>query len=651
MTILSNAVWSAWRRPFGLQRLPTISAPSPAPHKHFHGTAKPYVRWWWLSGPYREEDIVYQLEWLRQNGFGGVELAWLYPKWSVAGDRGEVDNPEWLGQEWVRLTRLTKIHADRLGLGCDFTFGSCWPFGGTCIGTSDCARDFHGPREDRIHCSWEDTGAKRPLVLNHLSRESLRRYFGALGSAFRPALEGGRSALFCDSWEIDPRGLWSEELWDEFARRYGYRLEPCVKNLDQDADVRYDYRKFVSDVVYREFYQEFTRLANELGAFSRVQCHGAPTDLLAAYSAVDIPESEALLFPPHFSRIAASAAALSGKPLVSAESFTCLYGFRGPTLRQACACWRKEQTADLKLLADALFAHGVNQIVWHGMPYNPPGGKQQFFASVHVGPDCAFAAELPRFNRYLETVSAVMRTGRTYPGLLVYLPNEDAWMDDELPEDLRTPGAFYHWEMRYVTPPKPTEGYHPLWASYNFLRLMRSAGGSLHQDGSSFPGLYVDCQWLDAESLPEILRLAREGALIVLKRRPRQPGKRLHPSYDEQLEQLTLLPNVRRSLESLGLQPFIAGDSIPPYWARQTDDALYVFFSHPMARDVRFPMSYGQSLCRKTMFVPVVISLPPRSVKLRLEFAPYQSRLIRLGKDGSVGSVDIEFTPLPPRHS
>ena len=35
--------------------------------------------------------------------------------------------------------------------------------------------------------------------------------------------------------------------------------------------------------------------------------------------------------PPHFSRIAASAAALSGKPVVSAETFTCLYGFVTPT--------------------------------------------------------------------------------------------------------------------------------------------------------------------------------------------------------------------------------------------------------------------------------------------------------------------------------
>src|SRR5262249_45689558 len=143
-------------------------------------------------------------------------------------------------------------------------------------------------------------------------------------------------------------------------------------------------------------------ICREHGACSRVQCHGAPTDLLSAYAAVDIPESEAILFDPPFSRIAASAAALAGRAVVSAEAFTCVYGFIAPAYLEPYRYWHKEQVADMKLLADALFAHGVNQIVWHGMPFNPPGGRNEFYASVHVGPDAAFAGELRAFNRYLE---------------------------------------------------------------------------------------------------------------------------------------------------------------------------------------------------------------------------------------------------------
>src|SRR5262249_52343974 len=175
----------------------------------------------------------------------------------------------------------------------------------------------------------------------------------------------------------------------------------------------YDYRTVIAEALLGEFYQEFAAICREHGAVSRVQCHGAPTDLLSAYAAVDIPESEAILFEPPFSRIAASAAALSGKLVVSAETFTCLYGFVTPTRLGPYRSWPKEQGADLKLLADALFAQGINQIVWHGMPFNGPGGRNEFYASVHVGPDAAFAAELPGFNAYLERVSSLLKLGRT----------------------------------------------------------------------------------------------------------------------------------------------------------------------------------------------------------------------------------------------
>ena len=47
--------------------------------QYFHDTSKPFVRWWWIRGPYHEPDIVFQLDWVKANGFGGVELAWISP--------------------------------------------------------------------------------------------------------------------------------------------------------------------------------------------------------------------------------------------------------------------------------------------------------------------------------------------------------------------------------------------------------------------------------------------------------------------------------------------------------------------------------------------------------------------------------------------
>jgi hypothetical protein len=133
--------------------------------------------------------------------------------------------------------------------------------------------------------------------------------------------------LFCDSLEVDTRRLWDPKLWDRFAERFGFRLEGAEDQIDSDPDLRYDYRTVIAEAILHEFYEEFAAICREYGALSRVQCHGAPTDLHSAYAAVDIPETEAILFPPAFSRIAASAAALSGRPVVSAETFTCLFGF------------------------------------------------------------------------------------------------------------------------------------------------------------------------------------------------------------------------------------------------------------------------------------------------------------------------------------
>ena len=43
----------------------------------FELNAKPYARYWWFASKMQEEDIRYNLDWLKENGFGGVELAWL----------------------------------------------------------------------------------------------------------------------------------------------------------------------------------------------------------------------------------------------------------------------------------------------------------------------------------------------------------------------------------------------------------------------------------------------------------------------------------------------------------------------------------------------------------------------------------------------
>jgi len=564
---------------------------------------------------------------VRDNGFGGVELAWLYPSWYEDAEQLGT-RPDWLGSEWTDLVAFTKRTCDLLGLGCDFTFGSSWPFGGSWVLPSDAAQTFTGPSTQRLGGSWEPQGG---LIVNHLSAASLNRYAKPLLDALRPALAGEASALFCDSLEVATEGMWSEGLWAQFEDRFGYSLRAFADKLDRNPGVRYDYRKLIAATIRREFYEAFTAICRDNGAYSRVQCHGAPTDLLEAYASVDVPESEALLFAPAFSRIAASAAAWADKPVVSAETFTCIYGFPGwnPEAEEA---WKREDVGDLKLLADALFASGVNQIVWHGMPFQPLGEEIEFYASVHVGPDSPFSAQLPEFNRYLQNCSLLLRTGATYSGLGVYLRYEDALMLDRLPEDSRTPGANYHWEMRDAIPPTETEGYAPVWISAAFLREAEVSAGLICSRELQIASLYFDCEWLDADALDDVFRLAQAGAYLVFKRRPKQPGHILSQAYDEKLD--AVLGRSHANLD--GLQPLLSSNGpLPMYWARQDGERLLLFLAHPKAREIKFPMAYQLSASANPIDLKLTINWANQRTELDLRFGANESLIVRIDSEGT----------------
>ena len=604
-----------------------------------YASSKPYTRWWWFSNEITPADIRFQLDWLKQNNFGGVEIAWVYPL------PNQPRGPKWLSREWSQLVSFTKQYADRIGLGCDFTFGSLWPFGGSIVKRPDASRTFKGLSKQRLYHSWESAYSRKPgYILNHLDKSALQHYSQVMGRALAPALKGSPSALFCDSWEVDTKQLWTTGFSRTFRKRFGYAIEPFMGKLDKYPDVRYDYRKLLAEYILNEFYKPFTEACHRLKTLSRVQCHGSPTDLLASYASADIPESEAILFDPDFSIIPASAAALAGLKTVSAETFTCLYGWKprpGPA-----PFYKQELTADLKLLADAIFANGVNQIFWHGMPYNPQSGNNQFYASVHVGPDSCFAHELPAFNRYMEKVSAIMKKGRAYSDVAAYLPIEDTRMLNRLPKKMAKPSAFYHWEMHYTKMPAELKGYHPLWISAYFLKEAQYKNGILHCGDARFTSLYIGTKWIDREALVEIVRLAKQGLLVCLKHRPKEPGRIKTTAYNKMLLELLSLKNVSSNFSKTAADtPLVKGQDLPDFWCRAAGRDYYIFFAHPMAQGLHYPLSYGQSFTEKTVKRYVRIKTNKGYKKVCLVFKPYQSVMLKVSGNGAVKPIDISFSP------
>ena len=325
--------------------------PTEAPELSVYENCKPYTRWWWFARKLDKNDIRYQLNWLKDKGFGGVEIAFIYP---VNRDP-EMPRTKWLSEEWTTMVTYAKRYADSIGVGCDFTFGTLWPFGGTFVPDSERTKIFGDPDfKQPLRLSWThpDTGN----VLDHLSKAAFENYAKVMGHALSPAFGGSTSAIFCDSWEVETKQIWTDGFEKAFLEEYGYDIEPYMPNIldEKFKGERYDYMNLVAQMVLDSFYRPFTETAHELSALSRAQCAGSPTDLISSYASVDIPETEAMLYNPDFSRIVASSAALSNKKIISAETFTCLYGWPRDHMFE-------ENIYDLKLVADALFANGTNR--------------------------------------------------------------------------------------------------------------------------------------------------------------------------------------------------------------------------------------------------------------------------------------------------
>ena len=617
------------------------------PSNYFFRSSQPYTRWWWFASIIKKEDIKYQLDWIKKNNFGGVEVAWIYP---VNRKRGELINntprQKWLSPEWKDVVAYAKQYADSIGVGCDFTFGSGWPFGDTEVSLEDATQAYKDTglvNKRTFGITWDFPA--EGFIINHLDSNALARYSKRMGDALMPALKGSTSGLFCDSWEVYPDKIWTTGFDKVFQEKFWYDIKPYMDSIysKDSIDARYDYMKLLSDYVIDQFYKPFTNTCHRLNAFSRVQCSGAPTDLMTAYSMVDVPESEAMLYEPNFSAIVASAACLSSKKEISSETFTCIYGF--PRKHKG-----EEQVADLKLVADAMFAHGVNQIFWHGMPYNPIGiDTNKFFASVHVGSKGALSKDLPAFNKYMGKVSGIMKEGKSYSDVAVYIPMEDAWIAGVYPDELQIPGSWSQYELRYIKTPEELKGYGPLWINNYFLKKGILKNGSFYCGDAVFSSLLIDVEYMDSDALNTVLELATKGFPVCLKRMPKEPGKIKSGTYKKRALELTSLKNVSDDFKkTVAKAPLIEGNELPDFWCKKINDTYYIFFANPLSQNLHYPISYGQSFTDKTIEKNIKITVNKKATPVTLNFKPFQSILLSIDGNNKVDVVDITYDPPVP---
>lgn len=634
--------------PFALTLILSCSSVPEGPYQ----SGRPYTRWWWFSSEIGKTDVRDQLVWLKDHGFGGVEIAWIYPMFLEP----DTPHPDFLSEEWSEPVVYAKKVADSLGLGCDFTYGSLWPFNDVDLPTGDGTRNYFDSVEvARRGYTWDHPREGR--ILNHLDKEAFQRYARKMNGGLGRACKGGKSGLFVDSWEVETEYLWTPGFGETFLKEHGYDIEPYLKERtlydDQNKDVKYDYMKTLSGYVLREFYEPFAENARSVGAFSRAQCGGAPTDLIAAFSTVDVPETEAILYEPSFSKIVASAATLSGKETVTSETFTCMYGWTSLRYKNGHGMsphQGEEKISDLKLVCDALFANGTNQIIWHGFPFNKVGRSDNWFyttCQVSSDPEKSLSGEdLTAFNRYMAEVSRYMRKGHNYSDLAVYLPTEDGWMGGAYSEEItrQMPWALGEYEMRYVRTPEEFRGMQPLWVNGSFLSDARYLGDGLHCGDAVFRALCVDVRYLDYASLESILRLAKSGLPVYIPTPPEEPGAVKHPSYQSLLGELLSLPNASSDPSIIPSTPLIEGEDVPSWWCREDGKDLYVFIANPLCEDVTYPMEYGYAEKDKGFRTTIRVNHHGRSEDYALDFRPMESILLKITPKG-IRKIDLGYTP------
>jgi len=92
------------------------------------GTAKPFVRWWWNGLRVVKEELVRELDMLKELGIGGVEINSI--RFPDTADQLNYKEYEWLSSEWIEILEFALKAAKERGIICDIIMGSGWPFGG-----------------------------------------------------------------------------------------------------------------------------------------------------------------------------------------------------------------------------------------------------------------------------------------------------------------------------------------------------------------------------------------------------------------------------------------------------------------------------------------------------------------------------------------
>jgi hypothetical protein len=440
--------------------------------------SKPWTRWWWMENAVDKENISRELKEMADAGIGGVEIT---PIYGVKGE--EARFIEFLSPEFSEILKFTIDEANKLGMGVDLPPGSGWRCGGPFVPEEkglwslkmqkglvkkgetwqlpadlknvaavsfvsennkitvlNVADKFIAPENGTIYMAQRlknSDKVKRPSKGGEgwaidtfdeiITNWYLEEFWKRLGID-----EGKLRCFFHDSFEYT--GDFTTNFTQEFKRRRGYDLAENLHVLAGDckdeitvARVKSDYRETLSDLVLESFIQPMTGWAHEHKSLNRNQAHGSPGNILDLYAACDIPETEIFrtvepgTVDIFVNKFASSAAHVTGKKLVSSESFT----------------WLNEHwtvtTSDMVRATNRFFLAGINHMFFHGTCYSPKDAEWPgwvFYASTQINNRNPLWYEMPALFKYIERSQTILQESKPQNDLLIYWPFYDVAASD-----------------------------------------------------------------------------------------------------------------------------------------------------------------------------------------------------------------------------
>ena len=371
-------------------------------------------------------------------------------------------------------------------------------------------------------------------VIDHFSRDAVARYLDRFDRAFTASEAAVPHNFFNDSYEVYGAD-WTENLFDEFARRRGYKLENYLPQFlsdshgDTTARLLSDYRETLSELLRKNFTRQWTRWAHARGSATRNQAHGSPGNLIDLYATVDIPECEGFglsdfgitglrkdsIFRRNDSdlsmlKYASSAAHIAGKPYVSSESLTWLTDHFRTSLSQC------------KPDIDLLLISGVNRIYFHGTTYSPPQAAWpgwKFYAAVDMSPTNPLWRDASGLFGYISRAQSFLQAGKPDNDFLVYLPIYDIWHEQTARlvlfsvHDMAKLAPRFGEAVRRIA----ETGYDMDYISDNFIRSLRVEKGRLKTAGGTVYRAIVipEARIMPDDVLQKLAALARAGATVV----------------------------------------------------------------------------------------------------------------------------------------